>query len=494
MSQDTPRPATNRSPRLLNDYPKSFERGRALGPTTYTQMSSREDFTIRAMTVPGKRVLPSLSGGHTMEDAASSLNLIVAWIGLDWADQKHAICLQATDSATLQHTVLEQKSEALHAWVAELRQRFPQGLIAIALEQSRGSLFYALMNYSFFLLYPIPPKALKDYRQALYPSGSKDDPVDAQLLLEFLRKHPRRFRPWRADSAQTRQIALLNEHRRQLVDDRTALTNRLTALLKGYFPQALGWVKDLRTPLAWDFIDRFPSLERAQQASRLAVLKLYRTHTRRPGEELETLCDEIPRARPLTTDRAILDSSALLARILVGQLRALAAGLEQVEQQLAGLFAVHPDHALFQSFPGAGKALAPRLLAAWGSDRQRFASAANMQCFAGPAPVTSRSGKSQWVHRRFAYPTFLGQTFHEFAAQSRLKSPWAKAYYQQMREKGNDHHPAVRALAFKWIRIMFRCWQDRTPYDEARYQQALNRWGSPLAQTLRRSANPPARA
>jgi len=427
-----------------------------------------------------------------MDNAASLRNAIVAWIGLDWADQKHDICWQAADSATLEHRVVEQKSEALHTWVAELRQRFPQGLIAIGLEQSRGSLFYVLMNYAFFLLYPIPPKSLKDYRQALYPSGSKDDPVDAQLLLEFLRKHPQRFRPWRADSAETRQLALLNEHRRQLVDDRTALTNRLTTLLKGYFPQALDWVKDLRTPLAWDFIDQFPSLERAQQASRLAVLKVYRTHTRRPAGEIEALCDEIQSARPLTTDRAILESSALLAPILVAQLRALAAGIERVEQQLGNLFAAHPDHARLQSFPGAGKALAPRLLAAWGSDRQRFASAANMQCFAGPAPVTSRSGKSQWVHRRFAYPTFLGQTFHEFAAQSRLKSPWAKAYYQQMREKGNDHHPAVRALAFKWIRIMFRCWQDRTPYDEARYQQALNRRGSPLAQTLRRSANPPA--
>jgi transposase len=179
--------------------------------------------------------------------------------------------------------------------------------------------------------------------------------------------------------------------------------------------------------------------------------------------------------------------------ILVAQLRALAAGLERVEQQLGDLFAVHPDHLIFQSFPGAGKALAPRLLAAWGSDRQRFSAAANMQCFAGPAPVTVRSGKSKWVHRRFACPTFLSQTFHEFAAQSRLKSPWAKAYYQQMRAKGVDHHPAVRSLAFKWIRIMFRCWQDRTPYHEAHYQQALKRRGSPLATTLSQLATTSAR-
>ena len=493
MPQDTPRPTTHRSPRLLDDCLKSFERGRALGPTTYTQMSSPEDFTIRAMQVPSKRVLPSLAGGRALDDAASLTNSIVVWMGLDWADEKHDICLQAATSAPLEHAVVEQKPEALHTWVAELRQRFPLGRIAIALEQSRGSLFYALMNYSFLLLYPIPPKALKDYRQALYPSGSKNDPTDAQLLLEFLRKHPQRFRPWGADTAETRQITLLSEHRRQLVDDRTGLTNRLTTLLKGYFPQALGWVEDLRTPLAWDFLAQFPSLERAQQASRLAVRKVYRAHTRRRAEELEARCDEIHDARPLTTDRAIIESSMLMVQILVEQLRALAAGLERIEQQLAALFAAHPDQPIFRSFPGAGKALAPRLLAAWGSDRQRFAAADNMQCFAGPAPVTVRSGKSQWVHRRFAYPTFLGQTFHEFAAQSRLKSPWAKAYYQQMRNKGNAHHSAVRALAFKWIRIMFRCWQDRLPYDEARYQQALNRRGSPLALTLRALANSSAR-
>jgi transposase len=418
----------------------------------------------------------------------------VAWVGLDWADQKHDVCLQASDSAQVERTVLEHKPEALHAWVADLRRRFPHGPIAIALEQSRGSLFYALMNYPFLLLYPIPPKALADYRKALYPSGGKDDPVDAQLLLEFLRKHPERFRPWVADDAQTRHIALLNEHRRRLVDDRTALTNHLTSLLKGYFPEALRWTEDLRTPLAWDFLAQFPSLERAQQASRLAIRKVYRAHTRRTPEQLEARWEEIQSARPLTTDRAIIESSVLRVGILVEQLRTVGAGIERVERQLGDLFATHPDHALFQSFPGAGKALAPRLLAAWGSDRQRFASAANMQCFAGPAPVTVRSGKSKWVHRRFARPTFLGQTFHEFAAQSRLKSPWAKAYYQQMRHQGVGHHPAVRALAFKWIRIMFRCWQDRTLYDEARYQQALARRGSPLAKALSPFANPPARA
>jgi hypothetical protein len=217
-----------------------------------------------------------------MNNSASIAPPIVAWVGLDWADQKHDICFQASGSADIKHTVVEHQPEALHSWVADLRRQFPQGAVAIALEHSRGSLFYALMSYEFLRLYPIPPKALADYRKPLYPSGSKDDPTDVQLLLKFLRKHSERFRPWVADDVQTRQLALRNEHRRQRVDDRTPLTNRLTTLLKGYFPEALRSADDRRAPLAWDFLTQFPRLEREQQASRLAVLKLYRAHTRRP--------------------------------------------------------------------------------------------------------------------------------------------------------------------------------------------------------------------
>ncbi len=397
----------------------------------------------------------------------------------------HAVCLQADGSSHLERFELKHTAEALQLWVAELRSHFPQGRVAIALEQSRGALFYALMTYDFLVLYPILPKALADYRKALYPSGSKDDPGDAQLLLEFLRKHLERFRPWVADDAPTREIALLVQHRRKLVDDRTALSNRL---------QAREWLGDLTAPLAWDFLSQFPSLEEVQKASRLKVLKVYRAHTRRTPEQIEQLLEQIHTARPLTTDRAVIESSALMARAQVDQLRALAAGLERLEEKLQELFAAHPDQAIFRSFPGAGPALAPRLLAAWGTDRQRYEAAQDMECLSGAAPVTDQSGKKCWVHWRLACPKFLRQTFHEFAGQSILWSPWARAYYQQMRQRGLDHHPAVRSLAFKWIRILYRCWKDHTLYDEARYQKALERRGSPLATALRQLSTPEARA
>jgi len=333
----------------------------------------------------------------------------VAWIGLDWADETHAVCLQATGSADLESSALKQTPEALQLWVAGLRCRFPQGKVAIALEQSRGALFYALMTQDFLQLYPIPPQALADYRQALYPSGSKHDPGDAQLLLEFLRKHSERFHPWVADTPATREIALLVQYRRKLVNQRTALTNRLQALLKGYFPQALDWWGDLTAPLAWDFLSQFPSLSQVQKASRLQVRKIFHAHARRTPEQIEEFLDQIRAALPLTTDEAVIQSSVLMVQVGVGELRVLAAGLERIDQRLKDLFAAHPDHEIFASFPGAGAALAPRLLAAWGSDRQRITGAVHMQQLSGIAPVTSQSGKKRWVHWRWACSKFFAR-------------------------------------------------------------------------------------
>ena len=137
------------------------------------------------------------------------------------------------------------------------------------------------------------------------------------------------------------------------------------------------------------------------------------------------------------------------------------------------MFAAHADHAVFASFPGAGAVCAPR-----------WAAATEIQTHSGIAPVTERSGKSVWVHHRLACPTFVKQTFHEFADQSIRFSRWARACYDQQRARGNHHHAALRALAYKWIRILFRRWQARRPYDEDAYIAALRRRASPLPKHL----------
>jgi transposase len=419
---------------------------------------------------------------------------VVAWVGLDWADQRHEIRLQAAASPRVERFTVEQKPEALHAWIADLRARFPQGRIALALEQSRGAVIYALMNYDFLLLYPVPPKGLARYREAFATSGAKSDGTDADRLLELVHTHRDRLRAWQPDDALTRQLRLLVEHRRRTVADRTRLTNRLTALLKTYFPQALDWAGDLRNLAACEFLHAWPTLEAVERARRSELRRFYHDHRRRAAEDLRQLFQQIDHAQPLTRDRALLEASALMAQTLAEQLRAVIASLERLDRALEELFGQHPDQELFNSLPGAGEALAPRLAAAFGSDRHRFQSAEELQQFSGVAPVTEASGKMHWVHWRRACPKFLRQTFHEFAAASTHRSLWARAYYDRQRQRGASHHAAVRALAYKWIRILYRCWQTRTPYDEKLYLEALRRRRSPLWLTAALSSTQQARS
>jgi transposase len=340
------------------------------------------------------------------------------------------------------------------------------------------------MNYDFLLLYPVAPKTVADYRRAFFGSGAKSDPQDADLLLELLRCHRDRLRLWQPDDLLTRQLRLLVEHRRKLVGDRTRLTNRLTNLLKESFPQALEWAGELGRAAACEFLTRWSSLAAVQKASRSLLRHFYLTHFRLPPASLEERLAQIHQARPLTSDPAVLEASALMVSLLAEQLRALRSAIDHLEARIAELFPQHPDHELWGGLPGAGPVLAPRLLVAFGSDRERYQAAQEVQQFSGIAPVTERSGKSCWVHWRWACPKFLRQSFHEFAAQSIPRSLWAKAYYQQQLARGASHQAAVRALAFKWIRILYRCWKNHTPYDERLYLQALVRRGSPLALNL----------
>jgi transposase len=409
---------------------------------------------------------------------------IAAFIGLDWADQKHAVTLQESGSDQRQRFTLDHTPEALQNWIQSLRDRFGGKPVAIAVEQKRGALIYALMHVEFLHLYPVNPITVAKMREAFYPSGAKDDPRDADLLLDILISHRRHLRVWTPDDALTRSIQLLTEDRRRIVDQRTALTNQLTAALKMYFPQALDWFGDLHTARACAFLKRWPSLDQLKQASPSSIRKFYKAQGYRGDEKSEQLVGNIKKAQPLTRDSAVLLSGSMKVETLVQQIPLLTEAIERYDQKIAALFNQHDDSTLFGSFPGAGAALAPRLLAAFGSNRDRFECASQVQELSGIAPVTEKSGEGLWIHWRLACSTFLRQTFHEFAGCSILQSDWARACYDQLRDRGKSHHAALRALAFKWIRIMFRCWKNRTPYDEALYCNSLKLRRSPLADEL----------
>jgi transposase len=408
---------------------------------------------------------------------------IVASIGLDWADVEHSVHLQAADGG-VEHLTVAQRPEVLQAWVADLQRRFPGGQIAVAIEQRKGAVVHALLQYDCFVLYPINPKALARYREAFVASGAKDDPRDSALLLDLLVRHRAQLRAWVPDTVESRLLLALCEQRRKLVNQRVALTNRLTSLLKQYFPQALEWVGDVNSIQGCDFLTRWPTLRAVQRARPSTVRQFYRIHNCRKADVIAARQAAIASAVPLTTDAAIIEPLRLSVQAYATQLRTALAHVATFDDRIAAVFATHADRDVFASFPGAGAVCAPRLAAAFGTDRTRWQSAAELQAHAGIAPVTVRSGKSIWVHHRLACPKFVKQTFHEFADQSIRFSRWARAYYDQQRARGNDHHAALRALAYKWMRILFRCWQERRRYNEANYIAALQRRASPLAAQL----------
>ena len=407
-----------------------------------------------------------------------------AFVGIDWADAKHDLCPQAFGCDKRESSIVKNTPEATEAWVSALRRRFGGKPVAICLELSKGPLVYALAEYDFVVLFPANPLTVARFGEAFATSRAKDGPSDAQLQLELLLKHLDRLEPLKPLSPAIRALEQLVEHRRRLVGDKVRLRHRPSSVLKNCFPQLLEWFKDRDTTRCCGFLTRWPTLKAVQQARSSTHERFFHVHHVRSAALTAQRIGAIKSALALTTDEAVIAPNALLTQTLVTQLRVVLSAIEQFDEQIAHRARRHPDFALFDALPGAGPALAPRLLVAFGDQRGRYACAGDLQKNAGIAPVTERSGQHCSLHWRWRCPKFLRQTFVEWSAKSIHHFFWARAYYQQKSTQGQSHQAAVRALAFKWIRILFRCWQDRRPYDESVYLRALQERGSPLRKDL----------
>jgi transposase len=406
------------------------------------------------------------------ETNATQEKEFVAFVGIDWADRKHAWALQTTSG--VEHGSIDHTPEAVEAWAVELGRRFAGGFIAVALEQSRGALLFMLTKYAHFVLFPVHPTTWASYRQGFRPSGAKSDPSDAGLILELLVQHRDKLRRLNPDTTQTRTLQFLVEQRRKFVDEKTRYSNRLTAYLKMYFPQALNWFGEITSEIAGEFLEKWPTLQKVQKA-RPETIRQFLVHHHSRLKAIDGRLEEIANGVPATQDEAVIRSCSTAVVALIRILREVRNAIRCYDEQIENLAHEHPDFAIFDSLPGAGQALVPRLIAALGTQRERYSNAGELQAYCGIAPVLASSGKMHWVHWRWACPKFLRQTFHEWAGISIRYSDWAKAYYEQQRARGKSRHVAIRALAFKWMRIVFRCWKNRKPYDGESYQRVLSR-------------------
>jgi transposase len=411
---------------------------------------------------------------------AFNVSDFVALIGIDWADRKHDICEVNSQTKEQHFSVISSQPKAINAWANELKQKYKGQLIAVACELKKGPLIYALSKFSHIVIFTINPSSVAKYRKAFTHSGAKDDPTDAAIQVEILQLHMSKLNVITPDSESVRSLAQLVEYRRKLVQDRVDLTNRITTTLKNYYPHVLDWFKEKDTIIFCDFLLCWPSLEQAKRARKQTLIDFFNQHNSRYPAVNEKRINNIKQAEALTNDNAIIGPNQLLVECLILQLKHLMLSIVRFDIEIKAIYKPHKDRFIFDSLPGAGPQIAPRLLAAMGSNRDRYQSCEEVQKYAGIAPVTERSGKKEWIHWRYSCTKFLRQTFVEWAGISVRYSFWARAYYRQQESKGKPHNTIIRALAFKWIRILFRCWKSKTPYDETTYLEALKRKGSPL--------------
>ncbi len=403
-------------------------------------------------------------------------------IGLDWANKKHDVCVQKAHDSTRQFDIIQSSPEAIEEWIQGIYKRF-KGQIAVALELDKGPIVYALQKYDFVTIFPVSPLMLSKYRQVFSPSGAKDDPTDAELALDMMLKYPNKIKPLSAPSIEMRKLRHFVEQRRTLVDDKRRLANRLINALKQYYPQTLDWFSHRDTDLFCEFIIRWPTLQQLKRAHAVTIRRFFLSKGGNAAPKTEQRIVAIKQAVPLTHDRGVIDSHQLLSTTLASQIQLLIKAIRDFDKQIHSLFESMEDAYIFKALPGTGPCLGPRLLAAFGEDRNRFNNAGEVQNYTGIAPVTERSGQKAWIHWRWQCAKFLRQSFIEWAAQTVKTSYWAGLYYEKQRAKGNSHQSSIRALAFKWIRIVFRCWKSRTAYDESKYLKALRERNSPLIVT-----------
>jgi transposase len=405
------------------------------------------------------------------------------WVGLDWGDQKHAFALQDR-AGHCEEGLLYHSPERLHAWLKSLEERTGGHPVRLGIETSRGAVIHALLQYPWLEIYPINPVTSARYRTAFKPSGAKDDLPDAWGLLELVRDKADKLRPLQEQDSQTVKLNGLVEARRGIVDQRTGVINQLTSLLKSYFPQALELFEDLNSLLAIDFLRRWPDLIRLKTAKPGTIKRFYYQHQVRSDKLVEQRLERIKDAVALTVDDARVSVAILQLHQLLDQLEVLRKHVARFDIEIKSTFAAHPEASLFRDLPGAGPQMAPRLCVAFGTIRTVYPDPSSLQKYAGVAPVREKSGNQLWTHWRWRAPAFLRQTFVEWAGLTVRYSAWAGCYYDHMRKKGKHHAAIIRSLAFKWIRILWKCWKDGIPYDETRYLKQLIHRKSPHAVAL----------
>jgi transposase len=399
--------------------------------------------------------------------------------GFDWASDHHDVVVLAADGRMLFELTFEEDGAG---W-AGLAQRLTGRLgldparLAVAIETCNGPAVERLLAMG-CVVYPLNPKVAQRYRERKNNAGCKDDHLDAWSFADALRTDGQGWRPLQADTPITQELRLLCRDEVHLIAQRTALVSQLRAALREYYPAALEAFDDWVAEGPWAFIQAFPTPQDLVRAGKRRWEKFLHTHRLYRPETYAKRLEIFARADQFCGTPPVTRAKSRLALAVVAQLRTLQKQLMQYRRDIEALFAEHPDHDVFGSLPGAGAKLAPRLLSELGDDRTRFGTHEGLQCYGGSAPVTRQSGRNRWVSFRRACNKHLRHALHLWADRSRRQCAWAQSYYQRKRDQGHSHAAALRCLAQRWTKILWKMWQTGACYDEALHTRNQVKHGS----------------
>lgn len=389
--------------------------------------------------------------------------------GLDWASRVHAVCVIDAHGSVIAQFEVNHDAAGLADLCRRLRALH---ISAVAIERPSGLVVDALLEAGLQVV-PIHPNVVKATRPRYRSHGGKSDASDAYLLADLLRTDGHRFKPLAPECDEIRALRALVRGRDDLVATRVQLANQLRALLQSFWPGAAEVFADVDSPIALAFIQRYPTPEAASRLGPKRMAAFCAQHAYCGRRTPEDLLQRLHQAAAVTLGELEMEAKGELVLSLARVLTRLVEQIRLVTSRIEHAVASSEDGQIIMSFPRAGRVCAAQILSELGSVRERFDDVERLAAEAGVTPVTYASGKTKAVAFRWACNHRLRAALTCLADNSRHASAWAAAIYAKARGRGCDHPHAVRILARAWLRVIWRAWQDRQPYDLQRHTGAM---------------------
>lgn len=382
---------------------------------------------------------------------------------IDWAAETHAVSLLDDDARTHRTTITHSRDgfDQLVGWLARFGEPAD---VPVAIERPDGRLVDRLLEAGHPVV-PVKTNAIKAWREAEVISGAKSDAGDADVIADYLRVRHRQLRALSPFSDQTRALRTVVRTRDDLVDQRVAASNQLSALLDAFWPGANAVFAKITSDIALAFLERYPTPASAARLGPKRMAAFLAKHGYSGRQPAERLLARLRHAPTGVTASAQTDAGRDAVLALVATIRTLNAAIKDLDRSIAARLDEHPDGPIFTSLPRSGRINAAQMLAEWGDCRQAYETPDSVAALAGACPVTKASGKHRSVSFRWACNTRFRNAMCTFADNSRHASPWAADIYTRARATGKDHPHAVRILARAWIRVIWRCWNNHTAYN-----------------------------